>query len=326
VKCIICLQERPESQEHIFPAAIGGTLEITRVCADCNRTLGHTADLSLTSHPFVMITAARCLNDLELSARILGRGVLQDVEMEDVEAYQVAKKDGPFEIRIIPKVKRSADGKELRAVFGSDKIDNAKGLLRSFLLKHGHRLSETEFEVFFEQNAQRITYSHPQTKHSFVITMEHCSSVSFGHGVIKIAYEFAWRSLGDAWLEDVIARKMRSALEKWPSNAEGIKGRYSMLGQEELPFADHLGARQGDTLAVGLMTAGGRIVLGLRVFDLIRSVLPLSEQAERYLSSQPWEPYGPAVIIDVAKAIHREISAGEAVAEWMAEKNEPSSD
>jgi hypothetical protein len=36
MKRIFCLEEKPSSDEHVFPEAIGGTLHIDRVCESCS--------------------------------------------------------------------------------------------------------------------------------------------------------------------------------------------------------------------------------------------------------------------------------------------------
>jgi hypothetical protein len=42
---LACLSEREPSEEHVFPAAIGGTLVIDRVCKPCNDRLGANVDV-----------------------------------------------------------------------------------------------------------------------------------------------------------------------------------------------------------------------------------------------------------------------------------------
>ena len=45
MKCIICKEEKNESDEHIIPEALGNKKLITkRVCKDCNNRLGYNVD------------------------------------------------------------------------------------------------------------------------------------------------------------------------------------------------------------------------------------------------------------------------------------------
>jgi transposase, IS6 family len=58
MRCIFCLKERPGSEEHVFPLAIGGTLTTDRVCEPCNSTLGSRVDSALTDNFAVRIRRA----------------------------------------------------------------------------------------------------------------------------------------------------------------------------------------------------------------------------------------------------------------------------
>jgi len=48
MRCTFCFEERPPSLEHVFPLAIGGTIETDRVCRVCNSTLGTRVDAALS--------------------------------------------------------------------------------------------------------------------------------------------------------------------------------------------------------------------------------------------------------------------------------------
>lgn len=54
--CIVCHENKDESDEHIIPEALGNKKLITkRVCEDCNNKLGAKVDNYLTNHPLVKI-------------------------------------------------------------------------------------------------------------------------------------------------------------------------------------------------------------------------------------------------------------------------------
>lgn len=57
MRCIFCLEERPPSQEHVFPRVIGGPLTIDRVCDQCNSELGMRVDAALCD--FLPVRARR---------------------------------------------------------------------------------------------------------------------------------------------------------------------------------------------------------------------------------------------------------------------------
>ena len=55
MRCFFCLEEKEPSIEHVFPAAIGGTLKTNRVCTACNSLLGQEVDVRLTDHPAILM-------------------------------------------------------------------------------------------------------------------------------------------------------------------------------------------------------------------------------------------------------------------------------
>ena len=56
MKCIICRENKDESEEHIIPEALGNKKLITkRVCEECNNKLGTNVDNYLTNHPIVKL-------------------------------------------------------------------------------------------------------------------------------------------------------------------------------------------------------------------------------------------------------------------------------
>ena len=70
MRCIFCLEEKAENEEHVFPLAIGGCLITKRVCEGCNSKLGTSVDAPLIDHLFVLLRRA------ELG--IAGRGGVPD--------------------------------------------------------------------------------------------------------------------------------------------------------------------------------------------------------------------------------------------------------
>src|SRR6516162_1018731 len=58
MRCIFCLKEKVESDEHVFPFAIGGCLITKRVCASCNSKLGTSIDAPLINHTAILLRRA----------------------------------------------------------------------------------------------------------------------------------------------------------------------------------------------------------------------------------------------------------------------------
>ena len=59
MKCIFCLEERPGTDEHVFPLAIGGSLIFDRVCAGCNSDLGSRIDTAISDNFLIRNHRAR---------------------------------------------------------------------------------------------------------------------------------------------------------------------------------------------------------------------------------------------------------------------------
>ena len=78
MKCIICKEERNESDEHIIPEALGNKKLITkRVCKDCNNRLGYNVDDYLVNHPLVKL--------LRIDHNLLGKSGKKIKFLEAVE-------------------------------------------------------------------------------------------------------------------------------------------------------------------------------------------------------------------------------------------------
>jgi hypothetical protein len=52
-RCIVCLEQRALTEEHVIPAVVGGRLRSPFLCKTCNNTLGTTIDARLKADPDV---------------------------------------------------------------------------------------------------------------------------------------------------------------------------------------------------------------------------------------------------------------------------------
>jgi hypothetical protein len=93
MRCIICDEERPESEEHIFPLAIGGCLATLRVCSDCNSKLGARVDAPLVDHLAIVLRreelkiAGRARVPSSFDRVLGGRSVLGGVDGFDQDKH-----------------------------------------------------------------------------------------------------------------------------------------------------------------------------------------------------------------------------------------------
>lgn len=54
-RCILCLEEKPLTVEHIIPRAIGGRLSADFLCKNCNDHLGHAVDTTAKRDPSIAL-------------------------------------------------------------------------------------------------------------------------------------------------------------------------------------------------------------------------------------------------------------------------------
>jgi len=57
-QCIICIQHRPLSDEHVIPRSLGGDLTCDFVCKPCNDSFGSTFEASAKADPAIRLAAA----------------------------------------------------------------------------------------------------------------------------------------------------------------------------------------------------------------------------------------------------------------------------
>lgn len=201
MKCIICKEERNESDEHIIPEALGNKKLITkRVCKDCNNRLGYNVDDYLVNHPLVKL--------LRIDHNLLGKS---GKKIKFFEAVEIDKNTGS-----------KYSTKNGRLVLQPRFIDNDDGIVR---------VQASNFDdgiAFFKKYLRRNGYTESQIetfcKDAFVVeneleppTFEKEISIDFSRfslAAIKIAYEYAFTILGEGYLEDEVAKLFSRELYK----------------------------------------------------------------------------------------------------------------
>jgi len=133
---------------------------------------------------------------------------------------------GALGVRVQPFVDTSSPSGDRKAIFDERDEKHAKGVVRRWLADSGQQVPEEHFDAVFESLSKRVQDVNPSANHQIVLTPDHQNPDIFAHGLLKIAYELAWRVLGNAWLDDPIAEVMRQSLKAWPSNANTL-GRFT---------------------------------------------------------------------------------------------------
>ena len=279
-RCIICLTETPDAEltdEHIFPEAIGGRIVIGSVCKPCNDKLGNTIDHRLTDH--WLVQGQRML--LKLPGKTgqipnpLERGVMRDEPSQKL-IYKMDANGLPKELYTVPSVERipGDDGRETVAI-RIDKSDAPKllGMVNKIRARAGQPpMTQAEIDA-----AQVVTKVEKPWMHMRL----GIDVVEYKRAIIKIAYELAWRWLGDAYLDDPMAAQIRACLldgEGW-SAKELVRGEIDFVGEKPTYPFWHDGTKSH--LAFSMAVPEG-IVVYVRVFELFEGKILVSESPARY--------------------------------------------
>jgi len=105
-QCIICLQDRPLSEEHVIPRSLGGDLTCNFICKPCNDLFGSTFEASAKIDPVIRLAAGYLRDKLPAATY---------QQIEDGQLWTA--KNGPVPVRaiyragsLIPKPFRHTDG------------------------------------------------------------------------------------------------------------------------------------------------------------------------------------------------------------------------
>jgi hypothetical protein len=216
MRCIFCLEEQPPSDEHVFPLAIGGSLHTDRVCGPCNSTLGKVADGPLTNH--LLIAARRCQLKLpgnsgevpDARKILLGEGVLASDPSQRIRIAENSQ-TGRLEPQVIYNSKEITlpDGTVAKQIVIDGGGSDAE--LRKIIARERKRaglnpLSEADLHALANVLRQNIqTAEQPTVKYDIEI-----DTTEFSRGLFKIAYELAHLWLGESYLDDSVAAKLRA--------------------------------------------------------------------------------------------------------------------
>ncbi|HHW41588.1 MAG TPA: HNH endonuclease [Syntrophomonadaceae bacterium] len=255
------------SQEHIFPKALGGTQVIREVCQACNSHLGRFVEEPLINN--WLMQAKRMLLRLPGKSGCvpnpLERGVLVD-EPEVKVRYEFGADEKAKRLYVIPQVKKeTVDGEErIRIILNKSDENKLPEILERIATRY---VAKTGKSCTLNQISRReVIVEHPQIKQDVCFNLW-----DWQRGILKIAYELAYKELGTRYLDDPAAAKVRAMLQKEDVSREeatrvGIRGEIRLLGQEKprLFVVDN-----PDWLV------GGLIVSSNAIFDYINLLIPL---------------------------------------------------
>ena len=294
MKCILCCEEKPVtkfSDEHVFPDAIGGKLILKNtVCTDCNSQYGHGVDSDLVNHELIKLA--------RLAYQIKGKSgkVPNPLENGDVvgkESHKVKFKiadDGNSEsLYIIPKIEKQTidNGLLISGHIDASDADKLKEIIRSICKRQGMVVSEEELKKI--RNPEVIR-SRPEIRVQMTFDL-----IKYKKGILKIAYELAYYWLGEKYIGDPVATKIREVLkdQRSMSQWEGVydlKGKIDFIVERsKIPFWDDKPASH----IAFLIQSHGVLTIYVRIFKAFEGFIEISKKPELYKIED-----GPFIRID----------------------------
>ncbi len=293
MRCIVCLKERPPSVEHVFPLAIGGTLTTERVCESCNAQLGATADAALCDHPLIAMrrgelklpgNSGQVPDPLEPLFRL---GTLASEPARRVKVT-TNRKTGTAEVRMLYSVKEApaANGGTLRQITIDKRDVEALGTILQRERKRVGIAPLNDDEL--ERTIRDIVANNANTiDRPEVIYQLNIDIVEYRKGILKIAYELAFLWLGEEYLSDPIAEKLRAFI--LGVNDEETLGVQAHFGAPNEIDSFRLWSEPKNCHIAFSLGRQSDVAIGLKIFDIFAAVIRVSDSSERYLRG-PLDP------------------------------------
>lgn len=226
IKCIFCLNDRPGSDEHIFPDSIGGSLIINNVCKVCNEQIGRNVDSHLVNH--LLMQFARLTKKIKgKKGKIpnpLGKGFLKGEN--EVELHYKLDEDGhPKSLYVVPKQKVLEDGQVLQISLDISDQDKLVGIVNKTLKRRG--LEEISVEEIVNKTQHNLI-ENPQMEMSLEFDIN-----KFRKALLKIVYEMAYYWIGEEYLLDPMAGKIREYILSDNIEVENLYGFADIVDKKE---------------------------------------------------------------------------------------------
>lgn len=311
MRCIFCTQDRPPSIEHIFPLAIGGKITTDRVCAACNSTLGSRVDSALIN--FLPIQTRRAELGLvghggqppSLFEMLLGE---QTVVGRDANRIRTTldKATGKLDLRQLYHSTdvTTPDGNEARQItLDARDADQIPKIIQRERKRHG--LSPLSEEAL----AAEVAKASVTTVEKPVVKVDIQVSFAFlRHAMLKIAYELAFRWLGESYLDDPSAVELRQAILKNDLASTDALAGYIGWAEPCTAFQNYWIPHKAHHLAYATAVSGS-VIVAVRVFDIYAAAVPVNAHASHYVGADALRL--PFLAIDAANGRTIENSFGE---------------
>jgi hypothetical protein len=308
--CIFCLEERPDTPEHVFPEAIGGTLVIRRVCKPCNSWLGSKADAPLLDHLLVLEPRSRLgIPGKEGAvpdpiARLFGGQKWPLAADQDQHVIFIRDpQTGRPVPKLVPSERRvSLPGGGEAIQVRVDELDQEE--LPKIVQRLRNRaglppLSAPELSAVMERAlaSERGALENPQ-----ILITPKFDMLTYQRGMLKIAYELAWLWLGDEWLHDAAAVRLRNAIFEPNRDFTAYKVRGTVLPGADLAplllWQMETDCHIGHAMRIA---DGNQISVGVRVFSAVSAVIHATDEGWRYPDFGAGNSLGQFIALDPAE-------------------------
>lgn len=292
-KCIFCMQYFEESNltnEHVFPESIGGTLKIRRLCKNCNSKLGSRIDYFLSYH--LLIQFKRFINKTPGKTGKIPNPLRKVFEMKYPDQTLKVTLDKAFKPYVLPHVGENSiivDASDEQSIFGIlNKTLSRQNLpilteeQTNELLKNGTLVVNN-----IELSSKRIRVANPKISAVFRENL-----YDFFIAILKISYEMTFRWLGEDYLSDKTAEKIRNIFSKFllangrtgETNVLDLFNEFKIRGQIEIGSLDILKFMNlGDDCHVALLIrVDNEVVCCIQIFDQLSGCIVVSEDANKY--------------------------------------------
>lgn len=263
----------------MFPEAVGGTVIIRSVCKACNSRLGHSVDVTITDHMLVAMKRMQfgLAGKTGKVPNPLASGVLADDPDHKVQLRPDPTKVGGTDIYTQPFLKKTMTGpKEGQITVRIDARDrkHLRAMLNKSLVRAGARpLSEEEVDAL-KQDVVRTEQPEISVPMSFDVSR-------FRQGLMKIVYELACVWLGDAYLDDPIASRLRQFildedLPFDPSKKHPIRG--TIRFAPAAPFLPFWPEEREHLQAYMALNGQGPTGIGVSVLGVMDAMIQVTEK------------------------------------------------
>lgn len=302
MKCIICLEDRPPTVEHVIQEGIGGSFSIDRVCKGCNDKLGSIVDAPLLNSDLIKL--ARYALGVKGGSKKLpnpfGDGTLTDGTGARVNV-QTDTPTGEIDVKLHPSIKGHPQGQEIKIDVRD--IDILPKLIRRQRKRDGFPdLTDAEMSKAVEAALAKATRHtiQPEVRHKVEVRLN-----DYRRAFVKIAYELGWYWLGDSYLDDPLGQQIRNYLL---ALVEGRTPDFTPTNKVDVgpgPELFPLWANDENSHIGVAVVAGDSIRVGVRIFNIFHGIVEVSKSPKAYPGFQHVRE-GRFILMDPIAETHRE--------------------